>query len=214
VAGEGELAAAAEGDSVDGGDGGFATVFDLGEDLLAALGDGEAGDGVGGDEAANVGAGGEGARAGAGEDDGADGGVGGERSEGLLEVVEHLGVEGVQDVGAVEGDGGDGGGLFEEEGHLGLDSENSKSNGKNFDAEFAKGAEFRKVEQATASAKYGGLSATAQKRASGRDDNLLGDAIESDSNSNGRRCENLAPSRRYNQRYGQGNYNCGGDRYG
>jgi len=75
--------------------------------LLAALRDGEAGGGVGGGEAADVGAGGEGAVAGAGEEDDADGGVGGELGEGALEVVEHFGVEGVEDLGAVEGDGGD-----------------------------------------------------------------------------------------------------------
>jgi len=122
-AGEGELATAAEGDSVEAGDDGFAAALDLGEDLLAALRDGEAGGGVGGDEAADVGSGGEGTVSGAGEQDDADGGVGGEGGEGLFEVVEHGGVEGVQDVGAVEGDGGDGVGAFEVEGgcfwHLG-----------------------------------------------------------------------------------------------
>jgi len=107
-AGEGELAAAAEGYTIDAGDDGFAAGFDEGEDLLAALRDGEAGDGVGGGEAADVGTGGEGAVAGCGEEDDADGGLGGQGGEDVFEFVEHLGVEGVPDFRAVEGDGGDG----------------------------------------------------------------------------------------------------------
>jgi hypothetical protein len=113
-AGEGEFAAAAEGDAVDGGDDGLAGAleegFDEGEDVLAALGDGEAGEGVGVGKGANVGAGGEGTIARAGDDDGAEGGVGGEGGEDELELVEHAGVEGVEDFGAVEGDGRDGAG--------------------------------------------------------------------------------------------------------
>ena len=81
-AGQGELAAAAEGEAVDAGDDGLAAGLDLAEDVLAAVGDGSAGGGVGVGELADVGAGGEGAFAGAGEQDDADGGVGGERLEG------------------------------------------------------------------------------------------------------------------------------------
>jgi 6,7-dimethyl-8-ribityllumazine synthase len=118
-AGEGELAAAAEGDAVDAGDDWLAAAFDLGEDLLAALGDAAAGGGVGVDEAADVGPGGEGAVAGSGEQDDVDGVVRGEDGEDALELVEHGGVEGVEHVGAVEGDGGDGGLALEVEGGVG-----------------------------------------------------------------------------------------------
>ena len=86
---------------------------DEGEDVLAALGDGEAGEGVGFGEGADVGTGGESSITGAGEDEDAEGGVGGEGGEDEFEFVEHLGVEGVEDLGAMEGEGGDGAILFE-----------------------------------------------------------------------------------------------------
>ncbi len=111
-AGESEFAAATEGDAVDGGDDGLAGAlevgFDEGEDLVTALGVGTAGDGVGFGQGADVGAGGEGAIAGAGEQNDANGGVGGKGGEEVLKLVEHGAIERVENLGAVEGDGGDG----------------------------------------------------------------------------------------------------------
>lgn len=105
VAGERDLAAAAIGGAVDGGDdrdragdqgGGHAL-----EDVVLGLPLG-----VGHSAALlEVAAGAEGAVAGAGEDDGAAGvGVGGEGAEDVEQVEAHLGVEGVHGGGAVEGD--------------------------------------------------------------------------------------------------------------
>ena len=111
-AGEGEFAATTEGYAVDGGDDRLAGTLEVGldesEDLVATLGVGTARDGVGFGQGADVGPGGEGAIACAGEQDDANGGVSGEGGEEVLEFVEHLGVEGVEDLGAIEGDGGDG----------------------------------------------------------------------------------------------------------
>lgn len=108
-AGKGEFATTAEGDAVDGGEDWLAGTLKVGgderEDMLAALGDGEAGEGVGVDEGANVGTSSEGAVAGASDDEDADGGVGGEGGEDALEFVEHLGVESMEDFGTIEGDG-------------------------------------------------------------------------------------------------------------
>ena len=116
-AGEGEFAATAEGDAVDGGKDGLAGALEVGrdegEDVLAALGDGEAGEGVGLGEGADVGASGEGAVTRASDDEDADRGVGGESGEDALEFVEHLGVEGVENLGAIEGDGRNVAHLFE-----------------------------------------------------------------------------------------------------
>jgi hypothetical protein len=109
---EGKFAAAAESDTVNSGDNGFAGVleqrFDEREDMLAPLRDGEAGEGVGFGECANVGARCEGTITGAGKHDDAENGVYGKRGEGMLELVEHLGVEGVKDLRPVEGDGRNG----------------------------------------------------------------------------------------------------------
>jgi len=86
---------------------------DEGEDVLAALGDGEAGEGVGLGEGADVGTSSEGAVTGASDDEDADGGVGGKSGEDALEFVEHLGVEGMEDFGAIEDDGRNVAHLFE-----------------------------------------------------------------------------------------------------
>ncbi len=81
----------------------------LAEDALGAAGELLAGVGVGGGcEFGDVGAGGEGLAAGAAEQDGANGRVVGEGGEDGVELTQHVGVEGVEDLGAVEGDGGDG----------------------------------------------------------------------------------------------------------
>jgi len=108
---------------------------------LAAECEGFSGGGVGCGKAGDVRAGGEGFFSGAGEENDADGGVFGEEGEDVLKVIEELGVESVEDGGAVEGYGGDGAcwlvvyGVFigEEEGFVGGDGD------AGFDAGFAHG---------------------------------------------------------------------------
>jgi 6,7-dimethyl-8-ribityllumazine synthase len=102
-AGHGELAAASEGEAVDAGDDGFAAGFDEAEDLLAAAGLGFAGGGVERGEFGDVGPGGEGFFAGSGEEDDAHVRVCGEGHEDGFKFVEDSGVEGVEDVRAIEG---------------------------------------------------------------------------------------------------------------
>jgi hypothetical protein len=64
---------------------------------------------------ADVGSSGEGLLACAGEDDGTDGRVTSGSEEDALEVIEKGTVEGVQDLGAIEGDGRDGVAVFVEQ---------------------------------------------------------------------------------------------------
>ena len=106
-AGHGEFAAAAEGEAVDAGDDGLAEGLDAAEDAVGAAGEEFAGGVVGFGEFADIGAGGEGFAASAAEQHHADGVVDGESGEEFVELAEHGGVEGVEDLGAVEGDGGD-----------------------------------------------------------------------------------------------------------
>jgi len=106
-AGHGEFAAAAESEAVDTGDDGLAEGLDAAEDAVDAAGELFAGSCVDFRELGDVGAGGEGLGARAAEEDDADGVVEGEGGEELVELAEHEGVERVEDLGAVEGNGGD-----------------------------------------------------------------------------------------------------------
>jgi hypothetical protein len=98
-----EFTAAAECDAVDGSNDGLAAALDLSEDLLAALGDREAGNRVGFGKGADVGTRSEGAIPRAGNQYDANRGVGGKGDEDALQLIEHGAVQGVENLWAVEG---------------------------------------------------------------------------------------------------------------
>ncbi len=107
-AGHGEFASAAEGKAVDAGEDGLAAGFHVAEDGLAAEGEGLAFGGVEGGDLADVGAGGEGLVARAGEEDDTDGGVVHEVVDGEVDLGKEFSAEGVEDLSAVDGQGGEG----------------------------------------------------------------------------------------------------------
>ena len=115
-AGHGEFAAAAEGEAVDAGDDGFAEGFEPAREGLSAGGVGASGFCVEGGEFGDVGSGGEGFGAGAGEQEDANFGVGGYVFNGGRQFAEEGGVQGVQDLRAIERDGCEGRAFFAEDG--------------------------------------------------------------------------------------------------
>ena len=108
VAGHGQLAAAAESVAVDGGDGGLGHLLQDPEGLVPQLREGTARRGVRAVHLGDVRPGHEGLLPPAGEDHHPDVLALPDLPEAGVELVEGLGIQGVQGLGPVDGDGGDG----------------------------------------------------------------------------------------------------------